>query len=434
MKKVKFTLGLALLMLFLGASVSHAAITYDNSKPNNGAIPVSIYANKCEFYAGDGVTLHKVAADPTGPYQYNVNYPDLVSGWQFPANSLHDNDAAWTISNFWSYGNPLSASAYDYLINETPGSAGYLNYYVPGIPTGTTAGLFYYNVKGGTSAYNRLQVQLGYVNGNELMPVIKRTITVGKFTYNASQGRNNLSSENIELYDYLVADSSWFKPSMDRKSGIATYIYRDQILPMLNDHIIYSIKYEVSVHDEVASPGNNDYQPPVMSDITILRGVTLKADNGITTNPLSEGDNVIVAYTPSHEDYTFKVFSNKPIVVTTDRGRDTEGVKVLDNKDGSFDVTIRRVQTNIVVSIKSASTESGTGEDGTTGNPTISGDTVWAANGTLYVQTANPATVSVYSVTGQLHKQASVNGSYSIAMSKGIYIVQLNSRVYKVVL
>ncbi|MDR2917136.1 MAG: T9SS type A sorting domain-containing protein [Tannerella sp.] len=433
MKKMKFTLGLALSMLFLGASVSHAAIMYDNSKPNNGAIPVSIYVNKCEFYAGEGVTLHKVAADPTGYYQYNVNYPDLRSGWQFPANSLHDNDAAWTISNFWSYGNPLSASAYDYLINEAPGSAGYLNYYVPGIPTGTTAGLFYYNVKSGTSAYNRIQVQLGYVNGNELMPVIKRTITVGKFTYNASQGRNNLSSENIELYDFLVADSSWFRPDMDRKSGIATYIYNDQMLPLLDKEIIYSIKYEVSIHDEVGSPGENEYQPPVNSDVTIMRGVTIIAENGILTVPRSESDTII-AYTPSHKDFTFKVYSSKDIEVTTNRGRDDEGVKITDNGDGSFDVTIRRVQSNIKVTVKSASTESGTGEGGTTGNTAPSDDAVWAANGTLYVQTANPATISVYSVTGQLHKQAFVNGSYSVAMSKGIYIVQLNGKTYKVVL
>ncbi len=426
MKKVKFTLGLALSMLFLGANVSNAA--YDNSKPNNGSIRVAAYIKACEFYAGDGVTLHQVAADPAGKWHANLNYPNLGAGYA-SGLGIQTNDAASGIYN-WAYGynitNPYTGRTVDYYLDTLQTSPTYNDY------IGT--GLFYYHAKNNATVYNRLKVQLGYVNGNELMPVIKRTITYGKWTYNANQDRNNLTSINVTQIDYLIADSSWFKPYMDRKSGIATYIYHDQVKPMLDKEVIYSIDYEISVHDEVASPGNNDYTPPVMSDVTILRGVKLEAENGITTNPISEGDKTIVAYTPSHEDYTFKAFSNKPIVVTTDRGRDAEGVKVLDNKDGSFDVTIRRVQTNIVVSIKSASTESGTGEDGTTGNPTISGDAVWAANGTLYVQTANPATVSVYGVTGQLNKQAPVNGSYSVSMPKGIYIIQLNGKAYKVVL
>ncbi|MDR2917139.1 MAG: T9SS type A sorting domain-containing protein [Tannerella sp.] len=433
MKKVKFTLGLALSMLFVGANVSHAAITYDNSKPNNGSIPVTVSVQANEFYDGEGVTLHRVAADPLGYYHYDVNYPELTSGYSFPASSIQDNDATHNFPGYWVYGNPQGTGLYDYVLNEDRSDAGYRNYFVPDASggVGSSAGLFYYDVKSQTTAYNRLQVQLGYMNGNELMPVVKRTITLGKFVYDAKNNRNDLKSENITITDWLVADSSWFRPYMDRKSGIATYIYHDQILPMLDKHIIYSIKYEVSIHDEVGSPGENGYQPPVYTDVTVLRGVTLKTEDGIFTTPRNDSG---IIYTPSHEDFTFTAYSNTNISVTTDRGRDNEGVKVVDNKDGSFGVTIRRVQSNMIVNIKSVSTESGTGEGGTTGNTAPSDDAVWATNGTLYVQTANPATISVYSVTGQLHKQVAVNGSYSQAMSKGIYIVQLNGKAYKVVL
>jgi hypothetical protein len=373
MKKVKFTLGLMLAMLFMGATVMNAA---ENIK-------LSASMGASEFYGGvDGITIDTVK---------------VYRGVEISSTSI-----------FKGHLNDL----------QTKG--------ISDADLGTWSGgdLTKYQRDRNYKAYNRITVQLRYNNGNDLMPVIKRTLT--------------LKESDFVIVNYLVADESFFKPHMDRKSGIATYTYNDDVLEMLDKYPhITGIKYEITINDEVGTPGVGDYQPPVYSDVTVMHALSIETEDGITTNPSAQNSGTKgIVYVPSQKDFVFTAFSSEDIVVTTDRGNDDQGgVMVKGNGDGSYTVTIKRVLYNFTITIKQLLiTESNSGGDGTTANTTVTADAVWAAGGTLYANAANPGTISIYNITGQLYKIESISGSYTLSMPKGIYIVQLNGKAYKVVL
>jgi hypothetical protein len=449
MKKAKFTLGLVLSMLFMGANVMNAE-EVDISKPHNGGIDISLSVKASDFYGTSGVTLKQIAEDPNGPYHYVFD----TTLWDLSADTLEKNFGLETRRNAWLYGSKTKGLP-DFLLNENRGTQGYHNYYydapefnpAPTTPTfgGNLAGLFYYRVVSKTALRNELTVDLKYINGKELIPVIKRTITLGKWVYNSEyeNGINELEKVSTIITNFLVADEAWFQPLMDRGTGVAKFVYKDDLLKILDTYpIIASIKYEVSLNDEVGTPGEGEYQPPVFADRTTMRGLSIDAEDGITTNlsaaKVDADNHSIIVYVPSQKDFVFTAYCDEAIEVTTDRSTDVDdrGVEIKSNGDGSYTVKIKRVQSNFKITIKKVVTpESGAGGDNDeTGNETLSEYAVWGAGGTLYVKAAAPATLAIYNVTGQQIKQTIVNGNASFPMPKGLYIVQLNGKAYKVVL
>ncbi|MDR0429601.1 MAG: T9SS type A sorting domain-containing protein [Tannerellaceae bacterium] len=439
MKKAKFKLGLMISMLFMGANVMNAA--HDISKPHYGSINVTLSAKASEFYDGSGIidgnkgiTFKQVAIDKNGVYQYTAS--ELL--WdKFPI----ENDFGPETKKTWNYGSGKKGDP-DFSINEDRTSSGFLNYYYQN-PVNGFAGLFYYQVKSQTTVYNEINIYSKYFNGNELTPVIKRTITLGEWVPQGDPDqtkndpvRNELRAiESPIIVDFLEPTDFWFLPEMDRASSFAKYTYQDDMLALLDKYpIIKAIKYEISLNDEVGTPGEGDHQLPVYVDRTTMRGLTIEAEDGITTNPNTIGTGGII-YVQSQKDFVFTASCDEEIEVITDRGMAND-VDVKSDGEGTYTIKIKKVQSNFKIYLKKVViTESGAGGDNDeTGNETLSEYAAWGANGTLYVKTAAAATLTIYNVTGQQIKQTKVNGNASFPMPKGLYIVQLNGKAYKIVL
>lgn len=429
MKNVKFTLGLAFSMLFMGATVSHA--TYDNTAPHKGSIKVSLSIKASEFYttstvdskapwyAGNavhGVQMEAKHKYSPQPFSYSPNAVTMAgltkrdtsfskNSWLYGANHRYTDANGKTV---------LCDYLYDYSLGRHDGN-----------------GLFFEHKVDSGYAINRTWVALKMVEGLDVNPVVKRIITYGNWEYSTKDSANILVSTGVApIVETLTYTATDFRPEHDRESGVATFYYEEDILALMEKYVIYSIDYQISVN-EIMGETDGSEDGPIVPEVTVTRAVTFDAEDGIMTVPSALAGT---HYVPSNKDFTFTVYSPNDITVTTSRGRDNEGVKKVSNGDGTYTVTIVKVQQALTISIKSVKTESGTGEDGTTGNEGVTEDKVWSANGTLYVNAANPATLSVYTVTGQLYKQAAVSGSYTATLPKGLYIVQLNGKAYKVVL
>jgi len=427
MKKMKFTLGLVLSMLILGASVGYAQSS-NSMWPHNGSITVTAKAAACDFYAQ---TASKA-----------VIYPTIKRVVVYPDNSPYKGKGYEPVGTTYTLSDPKNATtcqsiqygsnAYNVqnmTFNETT------RLFEPA--TTTTSGNIKFWEQTGASVYNRIEINLAYFYGNELQPIVKRVMTFGRWVRQASGSdeRNNLEKLDSPILpdQYIIADSAWIRPHMDLQTGIATYIYEDQIFPLLYEqhYVLFQIDYIITINDEFDSPRSNvDYQKPAGTDVTLLRGVEIVAEDGITTDPNWRSG---VHYVPTLKDFVFTAQGACEIDVTTTPNRDRDfldgGItKKLIGED-TWEITIKKVQRNLVVNISSASTNSGDA----TGNKLIASDAVWAANGMLTVKAAKPGTLSIYSVTGQLFKQVTVSGTSSWALPKGLYVVQLNGKAYKVV-
>ena len=423
MKRIKFTFGLMLSMLILGANVVSAQ--YINYFPHAGDLKVSAKVQKCEFYASD-VSIQAVTQD----YQGNYGYPyGLTYGVNFKTKGNTKFEECYSFPyGSGSWGNsPIPTNAQrDWYFDDVSQK------YVCNPVTGN---IYYWLEKSQVKVYNNIKVELKGKLGLDIVPIVRRTITLGNWTTKTDGGqkRNEFTSTGVQITQYLIRDSVWFRAVMDRADGIYTFIFKDPVLPLVSKHngAIFKIDYDITINDEYDTQGEVNYDPPVGKDTPgTPRLMTLKPEAGIKTNPNHLNGPYFVN---SYNDFTFKVFSDNPIeVVLIPRYdyvvREPGGLFWLDNGNGSFDVTIKRVQHDMTIEINSAVSTTAI-----TGNEAILADVVYAASGTLFVKAANPGTLSVYSITGQLINQAAVNGSYSLALPKGLFIVQLNGKAYKVI-
>ena len=455
MKKMRFTLGLMLSMLILGANVSYAQNPYEDGYPHRGLLTVSATVKPCDFFNSD-VRIDLVSEDnKPGTTSYSINgirYSAAEKVYYYMSTGGPMNESnrwyqwysmtygRWSLypDTWFTWSSTAATGAlvnsnkdfyFDYALNEW-------------IPYNGEGNLLYYLKKDNTKAYNRIQVELKYIEGNELQPIVIRKITFGRWETvrnpsNANQRRNDLIYDGGWVEQVIDPDTAWFRPYMDRMNDVAYYVYEDQILPLLlNNPPIYSIEYFISVHDEFDTPGGNDYQPPVGADVTVTRSIQIFPEIGIKTDPSTLGS---VLYVPANKEFTFKVFSDKDINVIAEAANPSvklpPGRLVTWELTGfnTYTVTIRSVQHNLNIYVTAANSSSGEGDGDQTGNLALGKNFAYAALGTLYVQTDSPATLSIYNVTGQLVKQMQVTGNTSLPLPKGLYIVQLNGKAYKVI-
>jgi len=137
------------------------------------------------------------------------------------------------------------------------------------------------------------------------------------------------------------------------------------------------------------------------------------------TNYVTSRDHFVFIITPTGAN------AGMVPVIHTDRISipDSEGVKVVSNGDGSYTVTIYRVQEAINLTV-----------DFTTGNTAIEDNNkVWSANGQLYVASSETGVVRVFNAAGTLIKTLKVTEGETVqtVLPLGFYIVTVNDNVYK---
>ena len=441
MKKVKFTLGLALAILFIGANFVDAAkeVGFRTDKGSQTSIGYTFYVNANPQF----VKVQSVLRD----YSYG-NSRAIFSPGRFQLDTLvnlNNNMPNDTLTKKDWYGVIFGTS---YYYNTTIRRNARISYGTDGWGLTTNCDGIWSIYDRNYNLYNDIIIELDYVEGIEIMPSVKRTIVYGEWYFEtddkaidingfAGKDWNRLAPANSS-YAYLqpANDSVTFRPYHDRKDGVARFVYHQEVQELFNKLPIFSISYEITIHDEIGTLGEEANEPPLMIDPVDMRGLKFDIGSGITTTiPINTIGNTL--YVPSNKHFTFTVFSDKEIIATSDRSNDpNDGIIVeKDNTQANaYKVTVKRVQSNFTVKVvQKSGSQSGEGE-GTTGNEGAATDAVWGANGTLYVNAATPGAISIYSVTGQLFRQEAISGSYTLSMPKGLYIVQFNGKAYKVVL
>lgn len=389
MRNLKITLGLMFSMIFLGTNVGYAIEWHTDAK-------IKTYITIKKASTVDTIVAHK-----------RISYTEINNDKKEQKDRL--------IGDIFAGIGSVVINDRDTVMDEDN-------------PVAATWGYAeYYDLLGGetdTVPYNRFTVKLKYKDGKDYAPVLKRTIVVGQ-RYEDNEDNKTwyfMKESSVVFTQYIVADSIWHKAQFEDGSGTATYIFKDKLYPLMQNTPIYSIQYEIACIDEVA--GSSDDTPAGSGSVTLMRGIALDVQDGISTMPNHLSG---IHYCQSNKDFTFTAISANPITVSTDRDRGDEGgVVIEDNGDDTYTVTIRRVQQNLKVTVKASGTESS--------NDVLAKDDVWASNGILYVNAATPGALSVYSLTGQLLQTVPVSGTFTTTLPKGLYIVQLNGKAYKVVL
>ncbi|MDR1224179.1 MAG: T9SS type A sorting domain-containing protein [Tannerella sp.] len=424
MKKMKFTLGLILSMLFVGVNVINAELKpVDPSKPygdgpESGKINVTLNVKASQsFYNtlskadfgdkqivanNDAIIIKKVEEEYIPGDENKISYtsPPLTG------QDIRLNDLSGFGIDSWNYGNNYND------FNSK------MNQYIDD------------NIK----YFHTFSVNLSFDHGKEVIPFLKRKVftSVGKWNYDTEK-EINVWVEDITIEELLMPYEISDKTQFTDGSGVATYTYKSEILPLASKYVIRAIVYELWTNDQIGSePGDGSAYP------IVNHAITFKTEEGISINPAKD-----VHYVLAHQDYTFEVYGEegKDLNVTTNNRYYAvgKGIKVDPDpiNEGKWNVTISKVSANLELTIGYISDTKG-GELGDYGdensNATVEKDAVWAAGGVLYVKTGTSGTLSIYNITGQLYKQEAISGNYTLSMPKGIYILQLNGKAYKVIL
>ena len=140
--------------------------------------------------------------------------------------------------------------------------------------------------------------------------------------------------------------------------------------------------------------------------------------------PTVEGVTVVspgVGYTsiPSQKNFTFRVkYAGEPMTVTAKRLIDGRVVEVLTgtlNADGEYEYVIRRVMQDLTLEFTK-----------TVANTLVDQPSVWANSGAVRIHAPKETTVRIYSASGVLVKQATVQGDKTVPLSAGLYLVVLS--------
>lgn len=195
-----------------------------------------------------------------------------------------------------------------------------------------------------------------------------------------------------------------------------------------NNKYSFDMPAEAVTIAAIFSKNNPDPQPPVDPDPIppVYYTVTLPLVEGAITDPIA-GEYDVEAWSNFRFYLTLdKEYDQSEPVITTDRGETITPR----SSDGAYIVKYVRNDMEIFI-------------DGIVKNPdpvaneTIATDVVkvWAAKGYLHISSPTTQTVQVYNLTGSLVKQADIPaGDTRWTLPAGIYIVQIGSARYKVIL
>ena len=305
----------------------------------------------------------------------------------------------------------------------------------------TAYSIFLQNERNRLEYLTDIFIDLDFENGSNLIPVIKQTIFLGELYSEVDPDDNTIIVNKIAktgavIIEYLPIGMRLDLPTQSSGSGTAGFNYYSNLQEKYKKYPIYSISYEISIHDEIGTPGEEVYDLPTGVKPQNSRALTFDIEGtGITTNlPMSTVGNTF--YVPSYQDYSFIVTSNECISVLTNRTGSYSDEGVVVKKQGStnkYNVSIKRVQSNFNVIITNNKLDSAEG-DGTTGNAGPEGNDVWASGGVLYVNASTPGQLSIFTMGGQLYKTINISGSSTISIPKGMYMVLFNGKSYKVAL
>ncbi|MDR0575240.1 MAG: hypothetical protein LBG96_14685 [Tannerella sp.] len=133
----------------------------------------------------------------------------------------------------------------------------------------------------------------------------------------------------------------------------------------------------------------------------------------------------------SNENFTFRLTVPPDMIptITTNRlinnkAETVTGVPDPEMPETRYIFTILQIHQTLEIKVALLSVDNEIIGDGTR---------IWASNGKLYVETPKPGLLSVYSITGVMHTRKTITDSSAIPLPKGIYIVRLNEKTYKVV-
>lgn len=272
----------------------------------------------------------------------------------------------------------------------------------------------------------RVEGYTTYPNGAEYSRFPDRANFYNKFTYNLEYNprttlhkgyiKLNIKGGTPQLVCSFDGGVTWVKPQEE-----FTDSYIDKALEA---GVIY-IKEPNSCHLETIPFGKSSggIGIPIQRAITMpdISNAIVSHDQGIYY--VSSTNNFVFTIQPTGAN------AGMLPVVTTNRTiiPDSEGVKIEDNGDGSYTVTILRVQQAITISV-----------DFATANEAIdNGNKVWADKDMLYIQTASNQIINIYNTAGARVKTMSISAgeTKSVALPAGFYIVKTdNEKVYKIIL
>lgn len=193
------------------------------------------------------------------------------------------------------------------------------------------------------------------------------------------------------------------------------------------DNILFEVD---GVETGLRSFGNGSFRY-MLTNIEANHTIRIALREHKVTLPAVENARIIP------EPGTYDVASDSPFTfsLVLNDNVDPEQVKVYANgqlltpdpvRDTTLSFTIPNVTQSLVITVE------GTGE--TTGNTGIPADSrVYSSHGEVIIETTQPQTVQVYSLTGSLMATHTVNGYHSIALQRGVYLVRMGGKVYKVI-
>lgn len=217
----------------------------------------------------------------------------------------------------------------------------------------------------------------------------------------------------IYYVDTTTAKSTYKKIGEDfSKAEIANLSLRDSIFV---EYLGETYSIPIFINTDPDNPGGPGITRPVT--IPNISDATINKEIGV--NYVNSGTDFVFIIKPTG--------NNVGLVPNVKTGRtdfpDSEGVKYEQLADGSWQVTIIRVQSAINLTI-----------DFTVGNASIDNNNVWASDNQLYVTSATSGKASVYTIAGALVKTITfaAGETTSTTLSAGVYVVVVNGESYKI--
>jgi hypothetical protein len=233
------------------------------------------------------------------------------------------------------------------------------------------------------------------------------TLREGNYHLSANSMAVNTGNTYLTLHDVFTPWDIWLPdPRQSLTEG----------LPMdLDNNARISDDDKIDMVDMGAYEYNSKLIPTGLE-----REVILPSVSDVVTEP-----GAGIHYVLSLSDFTFRVipssrYAGEPLAVTTSRIRipDSEGVKIVKNADGSYDVTIFLIQDKTEVFISFFDIHAG--------NESLSGSRVWAYRNELHVKSA-AGTLRIYTLSGRLFKQQPLAaGETIIPLPQGVYVISID--------